>query len=92
MFCAIYRSLTRPDIYLYIEKKDDFSKVPEPLLKQFGQPQLVMVINLGQRKQLAATDSATVCRSLVEAGYYLQVPPPVENLLTTHNKTKTVSE
>ena len=92
MFCAIYRSLTRPDTYLYIEKKDDFSRIPELLLRQFGKPQRVMMLNLAQRNQLAATDSATICRALVEAGYYLQVPPPVENLLTAHLKTKSIPE
>jgi len=28
MICAIYRSPTREQTYLYIEKKDDFSRIP----------------------------------------------------------------
>jgi uncharacterized protein YcgL (UPF0745 family) len=29
MFCVIYRSTKRDQAYLYVEKKDDFSRVPE---------------------------------------------------------------
>ncbi|EBW9754898.1 hypothetical protein DQR83_15100, partial [Salmonella enterica subsp. enterica serovar Infantis] len=31
MFCVIYRSSKRDQTYLYVEKKDDFSRVPEAL-------------------------------------------------------------
>lgn len=43
MFCVIYRSSKRDQTYLYVEKKDDFSRVPEELMKGFGQPQLAMI-------------------------------------------------
>lgn len=35
MFCVIYRSSKRDQTYLYVEKKDDFSRVPEELMKGF---------------------------------------------------------
>ncbi len=38
MFCVIYRSSKRDQTYLYVEKKDDFSRVPEELMKGFVQP------------------------------------------------------
>lgn len=44
MFCVIYRSSKRDQTYLYVEKKDDFSRVPEELMKGFGQPQLAMIL------------------------------------------------
>ena len=34
MFCVIYRSPQRDQTYLYVEKKDDFSRVPDALLKR----------------------------------------------------------
>lgn len=46
MFCVIYRSSKRDQTYLYVEKKDDFSRVPEELMKGFGQPQLAMILPL----------------------------------------------
>ncbi|MDN5681353.1 MAG: YcgL domain-containing protein [Ewingella sp.] len=84
MLCAIYRSTKRDQTYLYVEKKDDFSRVPEELLQGFGPPQFSMSINLGQREKLATADIEKVKQSLLEQGYYLQVPPPMESLLNMH--------
>ncbi|KAA8729870.1 MAG: YcgL domain-containing protein [Ewingella americana] len=84
MLCAIYRSTKRDQTYLYVEKKDDFSRVPEELLQGFGQPQFSMSINLAQREKLATADIEKVKQSLLEQGYYLQVPPPMESLLNMH--------
>ncbi|MDI5817440.1 YcgL domain-containing protein, partial [Salmonella enterica subsp. enterica serovar Cerro] len=36
----------------YSKKKDDFSRVPEALMKGFGQPQLAMMLPLDGRKKL----------------------------------------
>ncbi len=50
MFCVIYQSSKRDQTYLYVEKKDDFSRVPEELMKGFGQPQLAMILPLDGRR------------------------------------------
>ncbi|MCH9297669.1 YcgL domain-containing protein [Pantoea allii] len=84
MFCVIYRSPVRDQTYLYVEKKDDFSRVPDALLKGFGKPQLAMVVNLAQRDKLANADINNVKQGLSDQGYYLQIPPPIESLLKTH--------
>ncbi|TWD41887.1 YcgL domain-containing protein [Pantoea sp. SJZ147] len=84
MFCVIYRSPVRDQTYLYVEKKDDFSRVPDALLKGFGKPQLAMEVNLAQRDKLANADINNVKQGLSEQGYYLQIPPPIESLLKTH--------
>ncbi|MDX7988042.1 hypothetical protein FE392_11975 [Xenorhabdus sp. 12] len=84
MICVIYRSPKRDQTYLYIEKKDDFSRVPEELLKTFGKPQYSMMISLSNRKKLANADIEKVKTALNEQGFYLQVPPPVENLIDEH--------
>ena len=74
------------DTFLFIEKRDDFSKVPEPLMTMFGQPQYVMIINLAKRTQLGVADLDTLKQSLSDQGYYLQIPPPEENLLSQLRK------
>ncbi len=84
MFCVIYRSPLRDQTYLYVEKKDDFSRVPEELLKGFGKPQLAMVLKLADRDRLANADINKVKQGLSEQGYYLQLPPPIESLLNIH--------
>lgn len=84
MFCVIYRSPLRDQTYLYVEKKDDFSRVPEELLRGFGKPRLAMVLPLDRTKKLANADIEKVKLALQEQGYYLQLPPPVEDLLKIH--------
>jgi hypothetical protein len=81
--CTIYRSSKKADTYLYIEKRDDFSQVPEPLMELVGQLELVMTLDLDGRKNLAQADLGKVKAELVEKGFYLQLPPPQENLLDT---------
>ncbi|WKX25300.1 YcgL domain-containing protein [Tatumella ptyseos] len=88
MICAIYRSSLRDQTYLYLSKKDDFSCVPEALMKGFGKPLLSMVISLEGRERLASADIDKVKQQLIEQGFYLQIPPPVENLLTRHLATE----
>lgn len=87
MLCSIYKSAKKENTYLYINKKDDFSDVPEPLMTTFGKPQFVMVIKLEGRK-LALADVDRVKEALATAGYYLQIPPPVINLLEQHKAAK----
>lgn len=84
MLCAVYRSLRKEGTYLYIEKRDDFSKVPDLLLQSFGEPQLVTLINLAKREHLAQVDINKLKAALLEQGFYLQLPPPPENLLAAH--------
>lgn len=84
MFCVIYRSSKRDQTYLYVEKKDDFSRVPEELMKGFGEPRLAMILPLDGSKKLANADFDKVKQALKEEGYYLQMPPPIESLLKMH--------
>ncbi|WP_067701302.1 MULTISPECIES: YcgL domain-containing protein [unclassified Erwinia] len=87
MFCVIYRSPKRDQTYLYVEKKDDFSRVPEELLRGFGKPQMAMMLPLDGSKRLVNASLDKVKASLQEQGYYLQVPPPLESLLKSHLET-----
>lgn len=86
MLTAVYKSKKKADSFLFIEKRDDFTKVPEPLMAMFGQPKYVMLINLAKREVLGTADLETVKAALTEKGYYLQIPPPQENLLSKLRK------
>ena len=79
MLSAIYKSTRKVDTYLFVEKRDDFSKVPESLLNTFGKPVFVMLINIGNRENLAGADIKKVKKNLAEQCYYLQNPPPTVN-------------
>ncbi len=88
MLCVIYKSTKRDQTYLYVEKKDDFSRVPEALMKTFGQPQLAMILPLDGRKKLINADLEKVKEALTQQGYYLQMPPPQEDLLKEYLATR----
>ena len=84
MLCAIYKSARKAQTYLFVNKRDDFSAVPEALMKMFGTPNLVTLINLATKEKLAMADLEKVKENLNEQGYYLQLPPPQEDLLKEH--------
>ncbi len=74
MFCAIYKSLKKYDTYLYVAAKDDFSRVPESLMRLLGQPVHVMDLKLSPERKLAQEDVAEVMKNLQEQGWHLQMP------------------
>jgi uncharacterized protein YcgL (UPF0745 family) len=84
MLCAIYKSPKKAQTYLFVNKRDDFSSVPEALMKTFGTPNLVTLINLATKEKLAMADLEKVKKNLNEQGFYLQLPPPQEDLLKEH--------
>ena len=92
MLSAVYKSKKKADTYLYVEKRDDFSKVPEPLMTTFGQPIFVMLINLAKREKLGIADLDKVKQELINKGFYLQLPPKQENLLDEFRKQNGVSQ
>jgi len=75
MLCFIYKSLKKEHFYLYIDKKDDFSKVPEALFNSFGRMEFVMDLELTPKRKLAKEDAEKVLTSLKEKGFFVQLPP-----------------
>ncbi|MCL1077237.1 YcgL domain-containing protein [Parashewanella spongiae] len=86
MICAVYKSSLKEETYLFIEKKGQFDNVPEPLLAMFGTPQLLMLLPLSKREKLGIADINRVKEEILNKGFYLQIPPPKENLLDIHRK------
>ncbi|PCI59350.1 MAG: hypothetical protein COB35_11480 [Gammaproteobacteria bacterium] len=86
MLCAIYKSAKKAQTYLFVNKRDDFATVPEALMTTFGTPTLVTLINLATKDKLAMADINKVKENLINKGYYLQLPPPIENLLDDHKE------
>jgi len=84
MLCAVYKSPKKAQMYLFVKKRDDFSDVPKALTAMFGTPSLVTIVNLASKDKLAFADIDKVKASLAEEGFYLQLPPPQEDLLKEH--------
>jgi len=78
MIAYIYKSRLKDELYLYINKKDDFSQVPQPLFDSMGkEPVFVMEVELSPQRQLAREDVNTVIKSLKTQGFHVQIPPPI---------------
>jgi uncharacterized protein YcgL (UPF0745 family) len=75
MLCFIYKSLKKEHLYLYVNKKDDFSKVPEALFGSFGRMEFVMELELTPERKLAREDVIKVIDSLMTKGFFVQLPP-----------------
>ena len=84
--CTVYKSAKKLDTFLYVEKNNDFEKVPEPLRKLLGKLTLVMTFDLDRRTHLGGAELNKVKSELKDNGFYLQLPPPEENLLDEHKK------
>jgi hypothetical protein len=62
-------------MYLYVDAKNDLSRVPQALLERFGTPVAALSLTLSADRPLARADVAKVLESIAEEGYYLQMPP-----------------
>lgn len=82
MQCVIYKSRRKQDTYLYLAAKDNFSCIPENLLKLLGEPVHVMDLDLHPERRLAQEDVVEVLRNLQERGWHLQMPRREEGLET----------
>ena len=80
MFCQVYRSPRKEQMYLYVEKQAGLTRVPATLLQQFGEPEPVMLLHLDGKRSLARADADKVVDQINEQGYYLQMPPTAEEL------------
>lgn len=84
MICAVYKSARKADTYLYVSKRDDFSRVPEALMQTFGTPIFVMPLPLIKIDKLANIDKQKLQSELLDKGFYLQLPPPPQDMLKAH--------
>ncbi|MGO4894165.1 YcgL domain-containing protein [Flavobacterium sp. W21_SRS_FM6] len=84
MLCAVYKSSKKAETYLYVPGRDDFSQVPPALMNTFGSPIFLMIMPLKNDRKLASMDIEKLRSELTTKGFYLQLPPPVENMLKSH--------
>lgn len=77
MQCFIYKSLKKNELYLYLQNKDDFSEIPEPLFKSLGKIEFVMELEITPERKLAREDADKVLASLQNKGFFVQMPPTV---------------
>ena len=76
--CWIYKGAKRDEMYLYVDREDDFERVPPALLSAMGDLELVMSLELNRNRKLARADVERVMEDLNQQGFYLQMPPVTE--------------
>lgn len=79
--CWVYGSSRKQEMYLYLSQQDGFDQLPTELRQRFGEPRLVLELDLDRRRQLAREDVARVISNLQQRGYHLQMPPRLDAAL-----------
>ncbi len=79
--CSIYKSPRKNEMYLYVLKGEELSRVPEQLLVAFGPPALAFSMVLTPERSLAREDIHKVLANLDSQGYHLQMPPPEDDYI-----------
>ncbi|OMH36232.1 YcgL domain-containing protein [Motiliproteus sp. MSK22-1] len=87
--CCIYKSAKKDEMYLYVDKREALSRVPEVLLSSFGKPVEVMTLLITPGKKLARVDADKVLEEIEKQGFYLQMPPAKEEYMLDLYKTPT---
>ncbi len=82
MQCFIYKSSKKEELYLYLDKQDDFSNVPEAILKSIGAPIFVMQLQVTPERSLAREKATDIIKGIEAHGFFIQMPP------TTHPAPK----
>lgn len=71
----VYKSVRKPDTYLYLRDEGGFDVVPADLIERLGPPLFVIELLLDAARPLAREDVETVMGNLSEQGWHLQLPP-----------------
>ena len=81
MNCFVYRSQKKTGMYLYLTEKDDFTEVPDALMKLLGELTFSFEFDLSEDRKLVREESKEVIRIMQQSGYFLQMPPPKSEAL-----------
>ena len=75
LHCCVYKSLRKQQTFLFVLQEDDFSSVPEPLLKALGEVKKVIDLELTPERTVARGNTRSIMDDLLEKGFHLQLPP-----------------
>ena len=85
MYCSIYKSSKKDEMYLYIarpevnenetEATDPLAVMPGALRTAFGRATFVMDLELSESRKLARVNVLHVLDSIETKGFFIQMPP-----------------
>jgi uncharacterized protein len=73
--CSIFRCSSKEGMYLYVDKTEGFTRVPDLLQRQIGRTELAMTLLIAPDKKLARVEASEVLTAIATKGFYLQMPP-----------------
>ena len=79
--CSIYKSLRKNEMYLYVDRAEALTRVPEGLLAAFGPLQHAFDLVLTPERKLAREDIHKVLENIEAQGFHLQMPPPDDDYI-----------
>ena len=82
MHAYVYKSLRQADTYVFLTARDDFARLPPPLLTQLGNLQFVLEVALTTERKLARANADVVRRNLADRGFHVQFPPKMLDPMT----------
>lgn len=65
-------------MYIYLAEEKGFDGIPESLKQSFGEPVFVMELELSENRILTRVDVTVVMQTLIEEGFFLQLPPKLD--------------
>jgi uncharacterized protein YcgL (UPF0745 family) len=89
LVCDIYKGKKKEGMYLYVDKKEGLSRIPDVLLTSLGQSSLVTTLMITPSTKLARADARQVLDDIGRQGFYLQMPPtlyPLDSALAENSK------
>ncbi|KUJ71172.1 YcgL domain-containing protein [Thiomicrospira sp. WB1] len=82
MEVSAYKSPKKAELYLFVPKAKELDALPDELYVMFGTPEHVVDFELGPGRTLARADAEEVQNALESKGYYLQMPPNENEILS----------
>jgi len=86
IICTIYKASRENELYLYVEKGNDFSELPTELMSRMGDLNEVMTLVLDINRKLARVKTKNVLAEIEEKGYFLQLPPNIDPAVFTNGE------
>jgi uncharacterized protein YcgL (UPF0745 family) len=74
MQAFVYKSLRKPDTYLYLRERDAFALLPEQVLAPMGRLEFVMELEVTPERKFARVDAQVLRSNLAGQGFHLQFP------------------
>ena len=83
MLVTVYRSSVKDGLYVYVQQETSLESLPAPVMKQLGQPEMALELDLDESRHLPHAESKEVLEAIAEQGFYIQMPRDIEAMMAS---------